>query len=153
MAAASRGCAAANDGSGTEPEGEQRGPQHWLGNGDILSERCANSKRTNTSRHCILTNSSRGFAPGKGILKASTLRAELESIVGLSVVPFDSWYVPPALSSDETVRGPACPLWADRFGALTPPHSGRVTRYPERASGAFNALSEQLRTAGVCRHW
>jgi hypothetical protein len=81
------------------------------------------------------------------------LRAELESIVGLSVVPFDSWYVPPALSSDETVRGPACPLWADRFGALTPPHSGRVTRYPERASGAFNALSEQLRTAGGCRHW
>ena len=43
------------------------------------------------------------------------LRAELESILGPTVVPFDSWYLPASLSSGEMARGPACPLWADRW--------------------------------------
>ena len=43
------------------------------------------------------------------------LRAELEAVVGPTVVPFDSWYVPPALVPEGGIRGPLCPLQADYF--------------------------------------
>ncbi len=43
------------------------------------------------------------------------LRAELEAILGPTVIPFDTWYVPPSPSVEETTRGPFCPLWADHF--------------------------------------
>ena len=57
------------------------------------------------------------------------LRAELETIVGPTVVPFDTWYVPPSPSFGETARGPFCPLWAD--------HADVERRFEWDLSGRF----------------
>jgi hypothetical protein len=45
------------------------------------------------------------------------------------------------LPTSKTTGSSRSDMWLGR--------SVRITRYPERASGAFNALSEQLRTAGA----
>lgn len=60
----------------------------------------------------LVTRYRAGERDFKGI---NLLRAELETIVGPTVVPFDSWYFPPSATSGGTTNTRSCPLWADRF--------------------------------------